>query len=280
MTGKSCLLFAKILGIAHVQPLKRLSRGTNPALYYRDRLIELGYTPLEIADWHSFFETRIPAKFRKKAPQKPFKRIRSIPVKEPLNLDLTPLQIEQINRMSNLKRSRIAFIFSAIKKAQKAGVLDAGASNRELRKIIEEPFSSGGKLSHQQYKNIVNKIRDFGLQNYIDGWAAKGCGKVGKTKINPDDLALFAQAYMHDGKPSVQMAYDIMLNGRDFRLFASPAAFLYQLGKKSTQSRRLPPPVKARAATNRHTADLSRTQTKAYYPASAGLATLCASILW
>jgi len=232
MTGKSIREFARIVGVTEGYiRLKLLSRGTNPAAYYRERLLELKYSELEIAEWFGFFETRIPAKF-KKTEKKPLKRIRLIPVKEPLNLDLTEEQTERINRMSQIKRERISFIISVLKNAQEAGVLDAGAANKELNKIIKNKPKGAKGLSLARYKKIVKNIRENGMQKFIDGFVVLGMGKSGKTKISDDDLALFAQAYMSGSQHSVKEAWEYMLGGRDPLKFACAQSFLYCLQKK------------------------------------------------
>jgi hypothetical protein len=230
MTGNR--QFSRIIGITegHIR-LRLLSRGINPAAHYRTNLVELGYSQIEIAEWFAFFEAKIPAKFRKKDSGRPKKRHRSIPIKSPLNLDLTAEQNEQILAMSQLKRDRIYSIISTLKKAQEKGVLDAGASNKDIRRILQR---SDAQISHPQHKRIVNKIRENGIQKFIDDFEKIGSGRRGKTKINKEDLDLFLQAYMSGAQHSVIESWEYMLGGRDPRDFASPQAFLYQTQKLYT----------------------------------------------
>ena len=65
MSGKSDRQFARLIGVNKMAPSRLLSRGRNPAAYYYDRLIQLEYSELEIAEWFAFFETRLPVKYRK-----------------------------------------------------------------------------------------------------------------------------------------------------------------------------------------------------------------------
>jgi len=241
MTGKSIREFARIVGVTEGYiRLKLLSRGRNPAAYYHDNLIQLEYSELEIAEWFAFFETRIPAKFRKKHDEKPKKRVRLIPIKEKLNLDLTEEQSEQIQRVSALKRERIGFILSVLKKAQEKGVLDAGASNKQLQRLLKSHNISGNhRLSIVRYKKIVKKIRDNGIQKFIDDFEKVGTGRVGKTKVKRDDLEYFISQFASDNYLSAENCYKntlgkAALDGRfdpKTDTFPSAASFMYHANK-------------------------------------------------
>ena len=229
--------FCKTIGEPKSNVFRLLSRGRNPAAYYRDHLIQLEYSELEIAEWFGFFETRIPAKF-KKTEKKPLKRVRLIPIKENLNLDLTEEQAERISKLSEKVRNRISATLLLLKKAQDAGVLDAGASNKQLQRLIKSHNISGNHyLSIIQYKKVVKKIRDDGIQNFIENFEKIGTGRIGITKIEKDDLECFASLLMNDNCLSAQTAYKLTVgkaieSGRfNEENFPCEAAFVYWLNK-------------------------------------------------
>ena len=209
--------FAKLLGLCRMAVNRLIEQGTNPSDRYRAVLEQRGLSDIEIARWKIFFAEKINAKFPQKTAKqtetkKREKRIRSIPVKPELNLSLTDEQITQINQMSLQKRTRINFIFSLLQKAQKLSILDATQSNKELNKLLRiENEKARNQISARRFQEIVLKIRNLGLQKFIDDWDKSGKGMAGKTIVNETDFAVYISHFVRDNYLASNQAYQITL---------------------------------------------------------------------
>ena len=243
MSEMSYRAFAGIVGVSHQYiEQKLLGNGTNPALHYIGRLKELNISESKILAWVEFFQGRIKtpdtSDFSDKEKAKESRN--RIWDETSFNTSFSSEQMLQLNKMKATKRKKILAIIQIVREAQEKGVSCAGATNKKLQDILKNAKQKYGyELSIIQYKKVVKKIQEKGIQSYLDDWDKKGNGNLGKTIVNKTDLDVYVAHFIRDNYIASNQAYRITIgqaikHGRfnpEEQAFPSEKTFINQAQK-------------------------------------------------